>query len=178
MLPMIGRWSDAKVFDETADRVARLAMMAADGKPHNNPFYPPTIGYPTRKNTEELLRTALGAVDDPDPLAAGRGFALQDIFAGAWERIDADEGEDQGAKDALPPLYAQITEGEEDWLKLPELERAVLVLASFAETSLWVTAVQAAYPLHPQTPGSPKWLAAEAAGNPHETVGNPFLRKR
>ena len=49
-------------------------------------------------------------------------------------------------------------------------------LASFDPESLWVKFAQSAYPDFPQTPGSAKWNEAEAAGNPHETVDNPFLR--
>lgn len=179
MLPMIGRWSDAKVMDEAADRIARLALMAADGQTHGNPYYAfnPSIGYPTRRNTDGLVRTALAPVDDAHPLTSGRGFGLEQLFAEAWERVDADEGDDEAAKALLVDFYGRVLPEGEVWEGThAQLERAVSLLASSDEGSLWTLAVQAAYPEHPQTPGSQKWNDAEAEGNPHESVANPWTR--
>jgi len=42
--------------------------------------------------------------------------------------------------------------------------------------ALWVSYVQAAWPLHRQTPGSEKYREAIAQGNPVESVANPWTR--
>jgi hypothetical protein len=177
-LPGIRKWDDAKVLDEAATRLAKLALGACDGQKHGNPFYGDSafIGYPTRRNTEALVRLALTT----DPLAVSdnydRGFSLKELFAAAWERVVADEGDDAAAEALLMKKYEEILAGEV-WSGTPEMiDRAVAALASYDPESLWVQYVQAAWPNHPQTPGSPGWEAAEAAGNPHETVDNPFLR--
>lgn len=160
MLPAIQRWDDAKVLDESADMLARLALMAGDGERHG-------FTYPTRRRCEALFRLALTPDAEAD---AGykRGFSLQDLFAAAWERVHADAGDDPEAEALLSEYFAKIGDGGADG--------AARALASFDDDSLWVIAVQAAYPAHPQSPGSPGWLAAEERGNPHETVDNPFLR--
>lgn len=176
MLPGIQRWSDAKVLDEAADLVARLALGACDGQPHGNPYYPPTIGYPTRRRTEALVRLALTPAGEPAPYA--RGFSLDELFAAAWERVAADEGDDPTAAELLVRKHAEIMDGAEAWKgNAEDIDRAAAALASFDPESLWVLFVQAAYPEAPQTPGSPGWIAAEEKGNPHESVDNPFLRK-
>lgn len=175
-LPILGKWSDEKVLDQTADRLARLAMMAADTTTHGDPFYAfnKNIGFPTRPNTEALLRTALAAVDEARPLVSGRGLSLKYLFAQTWERIDADPGDDETAKELLVDFYARV-EPPEPWEGTRvQVQRVVDQLASSDEGTLWTLAVQAAYPDHPQTPGSAKWNEAEASGGPHESQGNPF----
>lgn len=160
MLPPIQRWSDAKVLDECADALARLALMAGDGERHG-------FTYLTRRRWEALVRLVL----TPDPDGGEgykRGFPMNEWFAAAWERVHADAGDDPEAEGLLASYFDQIGDGV--------VEKAVEALASFSPDSLWVIAVQAAYPGHPQTPGSPGWIAAEEKGNPHETVANPFLR--
>lgn len=174
-LPMIGRWSDSKVFDESADRLAKLAMGACDGTKHGNPLYDSSafIGYPTRRNTEALFRTALALPDNGK--VDGRGIPLGQLFAAAWERVDADAGEDDAAKSLLQDFFDAIEAGEE-WTGAPEqIERALKVLASFDDDALWVLYVKAAWPNHPGTPGSPRWNEVEAQGGPHESSANPFV---
>lgn len=176
-LPMIGRWSDAKVADEVPDRIAKLALGACDKTKHGNPLYDASefIGYPTRRNTEEMVLEFLRPVNEKKPLESGRGFPLGQLFAEAWERVDADAGEDDAAKALLQDFFDAIEDGEE-WTGSPEqIKRAVSMLASFDDASLWVLYVKAAWPNHPQTPGSKRWLEVEATGGPHESVANPFV---
>lgn len=177
MLPGIQRWSDAKVLDEAADRLAKLALGACDGLKHGNPMYDASafIGYPTRRNTEALVRLVLTASGDAAPYA--RGFSLNEFFAAAWERVVADPGEDADAEALLVAAHEAILAGEEWAGSAEQIDRAAAMIASFDPASLWVRYVQAAWPNAPQTPGSPGWIAAEERGNPHETVDNPFLRK-
>lgn len=110
MLPGINRWNDAKVLDEAADRLARMALGACDGQTHGNPAYPSWIGYPTRRNTEALVRLVLTPGNEPAPYA--RGFSLDEFFGAAWERVEADEGDDQAALDLLVAYHAAICGGE------------------------------------------------------------------
>lgn len=177
-------WDDDKVLDETADMVARLAMMAADGTPHGNPYYPSKIGYPTRRRVSDMIRTALTPVPDAEE-DHNRGFDLDTVFSAAWDRVDADPGDDEEAKALLMACYTTISErltppggGRPPFTVEEVIEVSLGVLASFDPESLWVRAVQSAYPDHPQTPGSDGWNAAEAKGNPHESVGNPWTRRR
>lgn len=162
-------WNDAKSLDETADTIARCSLMACDREPHG-------FTYPTRKRFELLLRGALTPQPDQEP-GDQRGISLKKLCSEAWERIHADAGEDIAAEDLLMEKYEEVLR-DGPWVYTPEaVERVVEVFASFEPTSLWTLAVQAAYPEHPQTPGSAKWMEAEAKGNPHESVANPWTRK-
>lgn len=170
------RWSDDKVLDQTADMLARLALGAEDGEQHKDPTYPRLTQYPTRRRVEELVRTALTPQPDADP-GYQRGFSLEQLLAATWDRIDGDPGDDDGAKELLEQEYEAITGGA-PWAYSPgAVDLAIKALASYSAGSLWLLFVEAAYPDHPQTPGSPGWQVAEAGGNPHESVANPWTRK-
>lgn len=168
--------SDEAALSTAANCIARLAMGACDGDPHKDPRYPRLTQFPTRRRAEALVRLVL--TPNPDGREGMKlGLPLETLFAAAWEAVDADEGEDSAAKDLLADFYAAILDGAEAWAYSPAaVDRAVLLLASFDPVSLWVRFAQSAYPDSPQTPGSAKWDEAEAGGNPHESVANPFLR--
>lgn len=166
-LPGIKKRTAEDWSEESGARIGRLALMAADGQTHHNPKYSDKVGYPTRRNTEGLIRSALEFGVHPD-----------NIFVEAWDHVVADEGDDQAALDLLAFYHDRVLVPGGAWGGTPqEIDNAVLVLASFEDDSLWVKGVQGGYPQHPQTPGSPGWLEAEAKGNPHESVSCPWTRK-
>lgn len=175
-LPSPRRWTDAEVLDRASGTLAKLALGACDGQKHGNPMYEKSefVGYTTRRNVEEWIRTALTPAPEAEP-GFQRGFTLKVVCAETWEKIVADEGDDAAAEALLMKKYEEIL-SDEPWKPTPEMiDRAVAALASFDPESLWVLYVQAAWPNHVQTPGSDKWNEVEARGGHHETVDNPFL---
>lgn len=176
MLPGIHRWDDAKVLDEAADRLAKLALGACDGLKHGNPIYDASsfIGYPTRRNTEALVRLVLTPGKEAAPYA--RGFSLNEFFAAAWERVVADPGEDAEAEALLVATHEAILAGEEWSGSAEQIDRAAAVIASFDPASLWVRYVQAAWKNHPQTPGSPSPVNSTHVDRDGSSHGSPPVR--
>lgn len=149
---------------ESGAETARCCLMLADGTQHKDPRYPNLTQFPTRRRVASLVEGALRFGVHPD-----------NIFADAWDFVQADEGEDEVALEILSEYRNAVSAG---WTGSEEdIANAVFLLASFDPGSLWTRAVQAAYPDHPQTPGSDKWNEAEDKGNPHESVDCPWTRK-
>lgn len=178
MQPGISRWSTAHTLDEAARRIADLALAACDGERARfaDRYRPERVHYPTRPNTESLVRKALTPWT-PDWPGYGRsegfpeGITLDDLFARAWDLVDGDPGDDQAALDLLVETHARIVAAGGG------ADAAAGVIAACESGSLWWQGVTAALPDEPQTPGSSGWIAADEAGNPHESVANPFTRR-
>lgn len=174
------RWSVSKTLEQAAMRLAKLALASCDAEQRHFVASSGRVLYPTRFNTESLIRKALTPwnVDWP---GYGRteefpeGITLVDLFERAADIVLADEGDDAEAVALLVDCYNAIAEREDG---ASEVESAVNVLATADPGSLWWLGVTQALPNHPQTPGSPGWVAAEAAGNPHESEANPFTGLR
>lgn len=182
-LPMVGRWNDAKSMEVAAQFFARIAMMAGDGTTHHNPSYPSWVGYPTRPRAEALVRLVLTPGPDPNDAGYVRGFPIKAFFENIWNYIDLDPGEDDEAKALVVAYYERILEAVPGnvWVASTEnIDLAVSLLASSFPDSLWTVGVVRAFPDHPQTPGSPKWIAEEEKAKTqgrqahHESDPNPF----
>ena len=151
---------------ETGAELGRLALMLGDGTQHKDERYPRLTQFPPRMRVAGFVESALEFGVHPD-----------NIFIEAWRVVQDDPGEDEAAL-AILTEYRDAIAGPDKWGGTDEeIANAVFLLASFDAGSLWTRAVQAAYPDHPQTPGSAGWIEAEAKGNPHESVACPWTRK-
>lgn len=174
-MPAPTRWTTAHTLDEAARRIADLALAACDGDGTRfaDHFRPDRIHYPTRPNTEGLVRKALTPWT-PDWPGYGKsegfpdGITLADLFARAWDMVDGDPGDDQAALDLLIATHERIVETG------GSAEAAAKVIAAREPDSLWWHGVTAALPEEPQTPGSEKYRFAIEHGNPTESIANPF----
>lgn len=175
------------MLNEAARRLADLALAAFDGDEAR--FYSKLssgrIVYPTRAHTEGLVRSALTPHEEWPRRYYGKtaaypeGIDLLELFEAAADDVIADDGDDAEALAALVECYDRIMADDPAWVGAPEqMDRAVFVLASFDPESLWCRGVMSALPMHPMTPGSEGWEEAQATGGPHESVANPFTRKR
>jgi len=187
------RWRDDKVMAEASGLVAKLALGAGDGKKHGNPLYESSefIGFPTQLWSEAVLRTALTPDPSGDP-GYRRGIHLYDLLAESWWKIKADEGEDPLAEEALLSLAAYLPSREEWAFSDEQIEHALSVFVAlpknrseFMEPGRWISLLERyyikAWPNHPQTPGSERWMAEEDAAERqgrqphHSSISNPFL---
>lgn len=198
----------AQALDELGTRFGKLAISVVEGEKARelwaNPNRPSRVVYPTRLATRNEVYKCLmpfGTGGEAYGYTYGKteefpqGCTPGDLFYAAADYVMKNtSGDDEDAAlGVLQDYYEYATAYRLASGELEFLDHLAAVLSNADEielepkagdgpslliSSLWRAGVMAALPNEPQTPGSPAWEAAEAAGNPHESVQNPFVSIR
>lgn len=166
MLPMLQRWSKAKMLEEASSALASFAVGAVTGEKHRLKVYP------TRLRHSALVESCLAPEElDEQGKSIGRGYGitLEEYFAAAAARIDGN----LAAQELLVAAFNRIELGRGVLLARLTIVDGIEEHPDDGWVSLWCRYVQAVYPDHVQTPGSAAY-EAQPANATRDSQANPF----